>query len=349
MAGQPADVGAAFCGQADRLCESYLATLIWTHPDGGEGAVLTSLQTIVVEILRARNFELSEQEGYLFAQRGEIRAVFCLLHTMDWKIVDAFAARFADFPGKKVIATLEPLSPVFIGAIDCSISVWGRENLEHEIGRACLENIAGIKDRGLVDELVSTDFPKIISAEQLNSLQDPLVGERIVRPILSVDDVRELARETVAGFRHELELVPHYVFEYTCPLYMDGRRVGVERGILSVNGLTSKVESWEEGNELVYALETSHRRLEPTISGADAQRAACLELVRVHTFEKEQVREEDHVTLTEKRRVAPREEDIELHDMGIFFIPIWCVEGIHGALIINAGTGKVVSEDYYLL
>jgi hypothetical protein len=33
----------------------------------------------------------------------------------------------------------------------------------------------------------------------------------------------------------------------------------------------------------------------------------------------------------------------------VFYIPIWCVEGIHGIMIVNAGTGKIVSEDYYRL
>ena len=55
------------------------------------------------------------------------------------------------------------------------------------------------------------------------------------------------------------------------------------------------------------------------------------------------------VTVTERKRVAPQAEDIELVSQGMFYLPIWCVEGVHGVLIINAGTGKIVSEDYYKL
>lgn len=275
--------------------------------------------------------------------------VFCLLRSADRRAVEEFQARFADHHGKKVVATLDTLPPAFLDTVDRSVTVWDREALEREIGRTRIERIVGLRDHGLVDELVADDFPRMVSAEQLDRLQDAAVGERIVRPVISVDDVRELSRQTVAGFRHRLELVPHYVFAYTCPLYMDDQQVGVERGVLSVNGLTHRVEPWAERSEVVYALETAHTRLEPTISDADAQRVARRELVRVHTFERETVREEDHVTVTEKRRVAPREEEIELQDRGVFFLPIWCVEGVHGALIINAGTGKIVSEDYYRL
>jgi uncharacterized protein (TIGR02186 family) len=85
------------------------------------------------------------------------------------------------------------------------------------------------------------------------------------------------------------------------------------------------------------------------IATEDARRVAKRELVRVNAYNKELIREENHVTITEKRKVAPREEVIQLEDRGIFYIPIWCVEGVHGIMIINAGTGKIVSEDYYRL
>jgi hypothetical protein len=51
--------------------------------------------------------------------------------------------------------------------------------------------------------------------------------------------------------------------------------------------------------------------------------------------------------MTEKKLVSPKSDSIELEDMGIFYLPIWCIEGVKGVMILNASTGKIISEDYY--
>lgn len=285
----------------------------------------------------------------MVARQGDREILFLLLTSIDRAAVDAFLAKFKNHPGKKVIATLETVPPAFLDLLDRSVTVWDRSALEHEIGRTRIERVMGDRDHGLVDELVADDYPKLVSPELLEDVKDASVGERIVRPVLGVEDIRELSRKTVSGFRYRLELVPHYVYGYICPLYMDAEKVGVERGTLSVNGLTHKVESWNERTEVVYALEIAHRTLEPAIVTEDARRLAKRELVRVNSYDKESIREENHVTITEKRKVTPREDEIQLEDRGVFYIPIWCVEGVHGIIIVNASSGKIVSEDYYRL
>lgn len=285
----------------------------------------------------------------MLARKDGREIVFLLMRTVDRAAADAFLAKFKSNPCKKVIATLEAIPPAFLDNLDRSVTVWDRGALEHEIGRTRIERVVGDRDHGLVDELVAEDYPRLVSPELLEDVRDASVGERIVRPVLGVEDIRELSRKTVSGFRYRLELVPHYVYGYICPLYMGEEKVGVERGVLSVNGLTHKVESWNERTEVVYALEVSHRTLEPAIATEDARRVAKRELVRVNAYDKELIREENHVTITEKRKVAPREEDIQLEDRGVFYIPIWCVEGVHGIIIVNASSGKIVSEDYYRL
>jgi ribosomal protein L34 len=307
------------------------------------------LAHLVTEILQAREFQTTEEDGYLLAKKGSSEVAFCLLGSLDRAAVDGFLSRFKDFNGKKIIATLEPVPTSFVENLDRSVTIWDREALEHEIGRTRIEKVMGDRDHGLVDELVADDYPKIVSPELLENIPEPSVGERIIRPVIGVEDVKELSRQTVAGFRHRLELVPHYVYNYICPLYMGEEKVSVERGTLSINGLTHRVESWSEKSDLVYGLEVAHKRLEPSITVEDAKRLARRELVRVNSYDKEAVREENHVTITEKKKVSPKEDEIVLEDRGVFYIPIWCVEGVHGIMIINAGTGKIVSEDYYRL
>lgn len=310
---------------------------------------LTSLALLVTEILQAREFQTSQEDGYLLARKGSSEVVFCLLSTLDKTAVDAFMTRYKDRGGKKIIATLELVPPSFVETLDRSVTIWDRDALEHEIGRTRIEKVMGDTDHGLVDELVADDFPKMVSPELLEDIAEPSVGERIVRPVIGVDDVKELSRQTVAGFRHRLELVPHYVYGYVCPLYMGGEKISVEKGTLSINGLTHKVESWSEKTDVVYALEVAHKTLEPSIGMEDAKRLARRELIRVNSYDKENIREENHVTITEKKKVSPKEDEIVLEDRGMFYIPIWCVEGVHGIMVINAGTGKIVSEDYYRL
>ncbi len=285
----------------------------------------------------------------MVARKGDREILFLLMTSIDRAAVDAFLNKFKNHSGKKVIATLEAVPPAFLDTLDRSVTVWDRSALEHEIGRTRIERVMGDRDHGLVDELVAEDYPKLVSPELLEDVKDASVGERIVRPVLGADDIRELSRKTVSGFRYRLELVPHYVYGYLCPLYMGEEKVGVERGVLSVNGLTHKVESWNERTEVVYALEITHRTLEPAVSTDDARRLAKRELVRVNSYDKESIREENHVTITEKRKVTPREDEIQLEDRGVFYIPIWCVEGVHGIIIVNASSGKIVSEDYYRL
>ncbi len=307
------------------------------------------MKAVVLEILQSRDFEVSEQDGYLIAKKKDAEVAFCLLPSPDKATVDCFASYLKDFQGKKIVATLGVLPTSFLDSIDPTVLVWDREALEHEIGRTRIEKIVGERDHGLVDELIADDYPRTITPEQLEKIQDTGLGERIVRPIIEISDVKEISRQTVSGFRHRLELVPHYVYGYTCDLYMDGNRVASEKGTLSVNGLTQRVENWNERSEIVYALELNHRRLEPTLDSGDAKKLSKQAIVRMHSYDKEIIREEGHVTVMERKKVAPKEEEVKLDDMGIFYIPIWCVEGVHGVMIINASTGKIVSEDYYQL
>lgn len=315
----------------------------------GKGARVTSLKALVTDILLGRDFKVTERDGYLMARKGEVEAAFCLISAGEERLLPAYLDRFRDFRGKKVIVSLVPLPEIPPENLDSSMVIWDREALEREVGRMHLETLVGDRDRGLVDDLVADDYPKLVRAEELERMQATDLGERIIRPTIDIRDVKEIGVRTVGGFRHRLELVPHFAFNYTCDLFMDNAMVGTERGRLSVNALTKKVEAWPENLDVVYALEQGHRRLDPTVDKEAAKKLVKQEVVRRHTLEKEIVRDQGHVMVTEKRRLAPRQDDIILEDLGLYYLPIWCVEGIHGVMIINAGTGKIISEDYYKL
>jgi len=310
---------------------------------------VTSLKALVMDILESREFQVHEREGYLLARKGDVEVAFCLIGAGEEDRLPAFLDRFREFRGKKVVVTLGSMPEIPPDKLDHQLVIWDREAVKSEVGRTHLERLVGDKDHGLIDELVADDYPRMVTEEDLQKLQGAEVGERIIRPTIDVQDVKEIGMRTVGGFRHRLELVPYHVFEYACDLYLDGEVVGTEKGRLSVNGLTKKAESWPDNLDVVYALEQGHRRLDATVDGAAAETLARQEIVRMHTSEREKVRDHEHVTVKEKKKVAPKEQAISLHQLGIYYLPVWCVEGVHGVMIINAGTGKIISEDYYRL
>jgi hypothetical protein len=308
---------------------------------------LTSLRAVISEILQSRDFQISDRDGFLAGKRKEVEVVFLLLVDRDDKAFSDFMDHFKEFKGKRVIATLLPLPDALLSKLDDRTFVWDREAIEHEIGRVHIEKIVGEKDHGLMDEFGADDYPKMVTAEDLDKAADQDFGEKIVKPIVDVEDVKQIAAQTVAGFRHRLELVPHYVFSYKAPLYIDDNKLGVETGLLAVNGLTHKVDSWPADLNIVFSLEMTHKRLEPLIDTEEARNLVMQEVVKRHTFERDIVKEENHVTMTEKKTVSPKSDSIELTDMGVFYLPIWCIEGVKGVMILNASTGKIISEDYY--
>ena len=63
--------------------------------------------------------------------------------------------------------------------------------------------------------------------------------------------------------------------------------------------------------------------------GGTTDDAVCLikrEVQRLHTTEREKVTDEGGVTVTERKRVAPRAKDIELVSQGMFYLPDLVVE-----------------------
>ncbi|NLI73188.1 MAG: hypothetical protein GX369_00230 [Euryarchaeota archaeon] len=302
---------------------------------------MTSLKAVIIEILRARGFEITEQDGYILAKNGNNRAAFYVTRRVEQNNIDNFLSYFSNFSGKKILATTDTKSPSLLNDLR-PIILWDRQDMERE-----LDLMSGEwKGPGLVDELLTTDYPHLLSGVDVEILHDRSIGERIICPIVTAEEVLCMVSDSITAFRQYLQLVPHYVFRYACPLYCEDDRIGIESGALSVNGLTRKVEPWLENRETIYSIEEEHELLETVVTSEDAAKVAKRELIRINTFDRDSVIRERHVILTEKVRIAPREEDIELQFQGIFFIPLWRIEGIHGTISVDASTGKMVSEDH---
>jgi hypothetical protein len=171
-------------------------------------------------------------------------------------------------------------------------------------------------------------------------------GENIIKPFMTLTDVVELSKKSVKGFRYVLELVPHHLFNFRCE---PGPPEGVTRsdGLISVNALTRKCEFWDQNFETVASLNHVHTRIEPKLSEGDARELARKFAIDESTTVIENIKEKEHTVVTEKKVIRPNDDEIVLEDRGMVYLPIWCVEGTNGVMIVNAAAGKIIEEDYY--
>ncbi|MFQ5884838.1 MAG: hypothetical protein ACE5IO_07035, partial [Thermoplasmata archaeon] len=89
------------------------------------------------------------------------------------------------------------------------------------------------------------------------------------------------------------------------------------------------------------------RKLEPKIDEKEAFQIAQNKAMELGTMEKERVRETGSARVVEKKRIKPKKEDVQIGGEGLVYLPIWCVEGTKGVIIINACTGKILRENLY--
>jgi len=226
-----------------------------------------------------------------------------------------------------------------------SVMVWGRRELEMEIGKATLASIEGISGGELFDQLPTQPESRVHLVLEDN---DELAGERIIKPVLSLDRVAAKTGKEIGAFKYTLELIPYYVFDYSCDLEAQGwMESQCSSGSVSVNGLTSKPETWRKGYTTISELDGNHTKLEPRIPVERAREIAYERALQVNTTEIEDVMDRGTVTIYEKRRVRPVEGSLKLRARGLVYLPLWSVEGSHGNRIVNAVTGDVVKESRY--
>ncbi len=174
------------------------------------------------------------------------------------------------------------------------------------------------------------------------------VKEVIMKPNVTMSEVGEISKKIVQGFRFDLELIPYYVFDYTCELVVEGKTTPqINQGTLAVNGLTNNVETWDFDFETVMDVETTHTKLEPRFDEDKAFDTAKESAITMNTREIQTVDDRGAVTIYEKKKVRPKEGAIDISKRGLIYLPVWCVEGSNGVMIINATTGKVIKEDIY--
>ena len=305
---------------------------------------MNTLKDHLMEILRSRDFEVVEKHGYLYGSREDVSVVVLVASDMLADDVDDFVRNVSDFQGRKIVAS--------IGKVDESIQsilqkqgvyYWDREDVEHEIGSLQLRSLGSEAVKSLLDEVISDEMPQRPAEPPEQSI--PIIvesteekAERIVKPNFSLEDVKYLARHEVQGYRYDLELVPHYLFHYVLNIE-DGKQ---RAGIVAVNALTEQIETWRWGFELVDSLEMQHTRKEPKVDQEKASELAREAITKEYRSFTEQVKDFGHSEIIERKK--PQKDPMVIEPKGLVYLPVWCVEGKGGAMIVNSSSGKIISE-----
>jgi hypothetical protein len=303
---------------------------------------MTNLTAVLKEILESRAFLVDQNGPFVHGRREGIELHFFPYSRHSPAAMEEFQRAVPGLEGKVVLAALVPLAESVLASMPEGVIIWDREAVEHEIGRTRIEELVGEEDHGLIDDLYADDYPEV--NEDALDVSDE---ERITPLHLGLHEVVELSAKAVGGFSHRLDLVPHYIFSYDVPLYVGDGRIGSKDGLLAVNALTKAVEPWPEMPQTVSKLEQGHKRLEPSLEEEDAFSLVRVAVEGEHTYERDMVRENGQVTMTERVVVHPRLDEGSFKPLGLVYVPIWCVEGTKGVMVLNASTGKVLSEEHF--
>ena len=324
---------------------------------------MVSLKNIISHILQKHGFDVYEADDILHGQNDGDLVTVGIYETVTVNDVREHASKIADMDGRHIICVFEAGDVAIEEARRTGLIIWRRQDLENEIGQAMVNHINQAEEeviftglfRNKEHNLDQSPEPEIPVAEKERFLDTaPVIIEtlgtdghpQVLKSCLTLEDVKEISDNTIQGFKHDLELVPHYVFNYRCIYEGKDSQEIVGTGIIAVNALTGKYTGWDAEPELETA-QAHHIQMEPKIDEENAIKIAIHAVAQLNTEFKEIIVERDHATIIEKATFRPDEGNIKLERQTLVMVPVWCVEGKHGVMILDGITGKVISEDYY--
>jgi hypothetical protein len=312
---------------------------------------------------------MEEHTQYILARKEGSSVAAAVIDVKDEITISDIQAKRRELPPDldKVIfaTTLDIDSQLEDFANAESILLWDKKKLEEEIGRAVLADskvdfLTEKPDIEIVDESMDISQDEAMPEVELGPIEiAPIevkieampkeeIGEAIMKPQITMGDVSEISKKIVQGFRFDLELIPYYLYDYSCELVVEGQQLPqISSGTLAINGLTNSAETWDFEFETVSDMETTHTKLEPKFDEKRAYDTARESAITLNTKEIQTVDDRGAVTIYEKKKVRPKEGAIDIVKRGLVYLPVWCVEGSNGVMIINATTGKIIKEDIY--
>jgi hypothetical protein len=203
----------------------------------------------------------------------------------------------------------------------------------------------GIIDASSEEQFEDEQYQEIHSYDSITPSESKDVW--IIKPKVTKDQASSMASKIVRGFRFNLELIPYYIFNYTCEFESGLPEDARSSGMIGINGLTSNIEEWRGSLKTTRNLEEEHTKLEIKFPYDKALALAREAVVELNTKSIETREESDQTIIFEKKKLKPKADAIEIESKGLYYLPVWCIEGSNGLMIIDASTGKVIKEDFF--
>ncbi len=259
------------------------------------------------------------------------------------------------------------------------IQLWDKEKLEYELGKAMIADVTAPKPETSAEGATTKSFFELLDTKTTGDtkpeepsydvgvsiptvpISEVGVGEakistsddeeeeyRIMKSRIAKEEASKMAKKVMGSFRFDLELIPYYIYNYTCDINIGGRTPPQRNtGTIGINGLTNNMEEWPQIFETVPELDEDYTRLTPKFTEEDAYQAAYESVINLNTKTIETKEEKDSAIIIEKKKVEPKPDAIEISKKGLVYLPAWCIEGSNGVMIIDATTGKVLKEDLF--
>ena len=110
---------------------------------------------------------------------------------------------------------------------------------------------------------------------------------------------------------------------------------------IAVNAVSMRPEAW--GNvDVVYSLEVEHSKMQPAITVSDGEQIALQEIIESNSSVREYIFEDKGTTLKEGRKIAPKENEIEIEYQNTYYVPIWYIKNEGNEIYVNGHNKKIV-------
>ncbi|MCK5559311.1 MAG: hypothetical protein KAJ51_01915, partial [Thermoplasmata archaeon] len=203
----------------------------------------------------------------------------------------------------------------------------------------------GIIDASSEGQFEDEQYQEIHSYDSITPSESKDVW--IIKPKVTKDQAASMASKIVRGFRFNLELIPYYIFNYICEFESGLPEDARSSGMIGINGLTSNIEEWRGSLKTTRYLEEEHTKLDIKFPYDKALALVREAVIELNTKSIETREESDQTIIFEKKELKPKADAIEIKSKGLYYLPVWCIEGSNGLMIIDASTGKVIKEDFF--
>ncbi len=304
----------------------------------GAGTVLQSLYSLIEKILSYNGFDSHRADEYIIADREDSNAAICLQMTFDMAALNQFLAKFSDFTGKKILVVMGGLPEEVAYDIDPDVIIWDKNSLEDEIKRVKLEDSMNKKNCSILDEITATDFPPLISEEEIDEVEKVSLCDIILKLNYTENEVDE---DYPACILKSIHLVPYFVFR--CMIKSDDLQSAKSMNI-AVNSVSMRAEAWGDV-DVVYSLEIEHSKMQPAITVSDAEQITLQEIIESNSSVREYIFENKSITLKERRKIAPKEDEIKIEYLNTYYVPVWHIKNEGSEIYVNGYNKKII--DFY--